>query len=224
MSRPSVLKGSMTRISRAWAVGLLLLAAAAPQDKVRVACVGDSITYGAAVDKRDENCYPVVLGRLLGESHQVRNFGVSGATLLKKGDKPYWKEKAFQAATDFAPQIVVIKLGTNDTKPQNWKFKDEFEADARALVQHFKALHTKPKVFLALPVAVVKSSFGIVEEGVQAEIPILKKVALEEGVAVIDLHAAVAAKELFVGDGVHPNVAGAKKIAETVHAAMMGKP
>jgi len=72
-------------------------------------------------------------------------------------------------------------------------------------------------------VAVVKSSFGIVEEGVLAEIPLLTKVAKEEGVAVIDLHAAVATKDLFVGDGVHPNVAGAKRIAETVHAALTSK-
>lgn len=197
--------------------------AAAPAERVRVACVGDSITYGAAVEKRDQNCYPVVLGRLLGASHDVRNFGVSGATLLKKGDKPYWKEKAFQQAGDFGPNIVILKLGTNDTKPQNWKFKDEFETDARALVQHFKTLPSRPKVFVALPVAVVKSSFGIVEEGVLAEIPLLTKVAKEEGVGVIDLHAAVAAKDLFVGDGVHPNVAGAKKIADTVFAALTAK-
>ncbi len=206
---------------RPWIAALLL--SLYPQDKVRVACVGDSITYGAAVDKREENCYPAVLGRLLGVSHEVRNFGVSGATLLKKGDKPYWKEKAFQAATDYAPQVVVLKLGTNDTKPQNWKHKDEFEADARALVQHFKGLHSKPKVYLALPVTVVKSSFGIVEEGVAAEIPILTKVAKEEGAVLIDLHTAVAAKELFVGDGVHPNVGGARKIAESVHAALTAK-
>ena len=115
------------------------------------------------------------------------------------------------------------QAGHNDTKPQNWKFKDEVEADARALVQHFKTLPSKPKVFLALPVAVVKSSFGIVEEGVLAEIPLLARVAKEEGALVIDLHAAVASKELFVGDGVHPNVAGAKKIAETVFAALSAK-
>jgi lysophospholipase L1-like esterase len=192
-------------------------------EKVRVACVGDSITYGAAVDKRDENCYPAVLGRRLGGAYEVRNFGVSGATLLRKGDKPYWKEKAFAQAGDFTPNIVIIKLGTNDTKPQNWKFKSEFEADARALVQHFKTLPSKPKVFLALPVAVVKSSFGIVEEGILAEIPLLIKVAREEGAVLIDLHQAVASKDLFVGDGVHPNVAGAKKIADTIFNVLSAK-
>ena len=197
--------------------------AAVPAEKPRVACVGDNITYGAAVDKRETNSYPAVLGRLLGPGYEVRNFGVSGATLLKKGDKPYWKEKAFQQAADFGANIVVIMLGTNDTKPQNWKHKAEFEADARAFVQHFKTLPSKPKVFLALPVAVVKSSFGVVEEGILAEIPLLAKVAKEEGALLIDLHAAVQSKELFVGDGVHPNIAGAKKIAETVFAALSAR-
>lgn len=192
-------------------------------EKVRVACVGDSITYGAAVDKRETNCYPAVLGRLLGPAYEVRNYGVSGATMLRKGDKPYWKEKAFQQAGDFGANIIVIMLGTNDTKPQNWKFKDEFEADARAFVNHFRTLPTKPKVFLALPVAVLKSNFGISEEAVVSQIPVLGRVAKEEGAHVVDLHAAVATWDLFVMDGVHPNVYGAKKIAQTVHAALTSK-
>ncbi len=148
------------RLWLAWAIVLWWSAAAASQEagKVRVACVGDSITYGAAVEDRANNCYPAVLGKLLGDKYEVRNFGVSGATMLKKGDKPYWKEKAFTQAADFAPNIVVIKLGTNDTKPQNWKHKAEFEADARAMVRHFKELAGKPKVFVALPAAVPTSA------------------------------------------------------------------
>lgn len=192
-------------------------------ERVRVACVGDSVTYGAAVDKRETNCYPAVLGRLLGPGYEVRNFGVSGATMLRKGDKPYWKEKAFQHAGEFGANIVVVMLGTHDAKPQNWKFKDEFEADARAMVAHFRALPTKPKVFLALPVAVLKSNFGISEEGVAAQLPLLHKAAKEEGAHVVDLHSAVATWDLFVMDGVHPNVYGAKKIAQTVHAALTSK-
>ena len=74
--------------------------------KIRVACVGDSITYGAAVKDRKTNCYPMVLGRLLGDGYEVRNFGVNGATLLKKGDKPYWNLGAFKKATAFAPHFV----------------------------------------------------------------------------------------------------------------------
>jgi lysophospholipase L1-like esterase len=210
------------RLFLTFALALAGAASASSQEggKIRVACVGDSITFGACVADRGNNCYPAVLGKLLGDRYEVRNFGVSGSTLLKKGDKPYWKEKAFTQATDFNPSIVVIKLGTNDTKPQNWKHKGEIEADARAMVRHFMELAGKPKVFVALPVPVLKPNFGINQEGVAQEIPVLRKVAKEEGAGLIDLHSAVAAPDLFDKDGVHPNAAGAKKIAETVHAAL----
>ena len=85
---------------------------------IRVACVGDSITYGSGVENREQNAYPAVLGRLLGERYEVRNFGVGGATLQKRGDKPYWSLDAYKDVTLFKPHIVVIKLGTNDSKPQ----------------------------------------------------------------------------------------------------------
>jgi lysophospholipase L1-like esterase len=200
----------------------ILLCLASAQDKVRVACVGDSITYGACVEQREKNAYPVVLGTLLGAGHEVRNFGVSGATLLKKGDKPWWKEKAFASATEFQPQIVVIKLGTNDTKPQNWKSKADFEADLKALADHFRGLPSKPKVYLCLPAAVLKDNFGINAVAMAEELPLIKKVAEAEKLPLIDLQAGIAAAELFDKDGIHPNAAGAKRIAELVAAALKG--
>src|SRR5271168_4090727 len=112
---------------------LLLLASTACADPIRVACVGDSITFGAGVTKGWP--YPAQLGRMLGSGYDVRNFGVSGATLLRAGDKPYDKQKAFPAALAFKPDIVILMLGTNDTKPQNWgPHAAEFDADYRWLV------------------------------------------------------------------------------------------
>jgi|SRR5579862_4901017 len=86
-----------------------ILLAAARQDKIRVACVGDSITFGAGVADREKNCCSAVLGGLLGEKYDVRNCGVNGATLLKKGDLPWCKQQAFDDATTFDPEIVVIE-------------------------------------------------------------------------------------------------------------------
>jgi lysophospholipase L1-like esterase len=121
-------------------VGALLLVPTSlsfAADKIRVACVGDSITFGAGVEKREVNNYPKVLGSLLGDKYEVRNFGVSGATLLSKGDHPYIKTGAYSDAKKFAPQIVIIKLGTNDTKPQNWKHEADFLADATNMIKEF---------------------------------------------------------------------------------------
>ena len=84
---------------------------------IKVACVGDSITLGAGLG---DNTYPEQLQRMLGGNYAVRNFGVSGATLLTNGDKPYVQQDLYHQSLSFQPDVVVIMLGTNDSKPQNW--------------------------------------------------------------------------------------------------------
>lgn len=188
---------------------------------IRVACVGDSITFGSGVADRETNSYPAVLGRLLGEGYEVRNFGVGGATLQKGGDKPYWTTDAFKSVSDFEPQIVIIKLGTNDTKPQNWHGPEPYKIDLHALANHFAALETKPRIFLCTPVPVHRDNFGIRESVVRDEVvPTVKSVAEARDLPVIDLYAALQDAGKNFPDGVHPNAAGAKVIAETVAAAV----
>ena len=194
--------------------------------RTRIACVGDSITYGASIKNRVKNCYPVVLGKLLGQSFEVHNFGVNGATLLKNGDRPYWKLKAFKDATAFNPEIVIIKLGTNDTKPQNWnKVGKEFEDDLRAMIIHFGKLSKKPKIYLCLPVPVYQTRWGINEKTVKnGVIPVIKKVAKEKSLPVIDLHKALSNKVEMFPDKIHPNANGAKVMAKTIKAAILNQP
>ena len=117
----------------------------------RVACVGDSITFGLNIPDREKASYPAVLGSLLGSRYEVRNFGVSGATLLKNGDYPYWVLPEFTAALEYAPNAVVIMLGTNDSKMNNASHRGDFEKDLDDLVDRFAALPTKPKIWLCTP-------------------------------------------------------------------------
>jgi acyl-CoA thioesterase I len=191
----------------------------------RIACVGDSITYGAAIRDRVNHCYPKVLGDLLGKEYTVRNYGVNGATLLKNGDRPYWKLGAFKQATDFGPNVVILKLGTNDTKPQNWgKAGKEYEADLRAMVTHFKSLPTKPTIYLCLPAPVYQTRWGINEKTVkEGVIPVIRKVAKDEGLTVIDLYQALSGKPALFPDKIHPNAAGAKLMAQTIHTVLKKK-
>ena len=208
-------------LSALWLVASCSVFLRAEDEKIRIACVGDSITFGAGVDHREQNAYPVVLGKLLGEKYDSKNFGVSGATLLKKGDLPWWKQGAFKAATDFNPNIVVIKLGTNDTKPQNIKFKDEFATDLAALVDHFAQLPAKPKVFLCLPVPAYATQWGINEAGIKEMVfPAIEKVAKDKGCVIIDLHTALSDKANLFPDKIHPNAEGAAIIAKTVADAI----
>ena len=191
----------------------------------RIACVGVSITYGAAIRDRANHCYPKVLGNLLGKGYTVRNYGVNGATLLKNGDRPYWKLSAFKQATDFGPNVVILKLGTNDTKPQNWgKAGKEYEADLRAMVTHFKSLPTKPTIYLCLPAPVYQTRWGINEKTVkEGVIPVIRKVAKDEGLTVIDLYQALSGKPALFPDKIHPNAAGAKLMAQTIHTVLRKK-
>jgi lysophospholipase L1-like esterase len=192
--------------------------------KVRVACVGDSITFGSGVKEREVNNYPAQLGRMLGDEWEVRNFGVSGATMLKKGDKPYDKQKAYTDALAWKPDVVVIKLGTNDSKPQNWKHKQDFAADARAMALAFREVNPAARVFLCLPVPAYPGDFGIRDEVIKGEqLPVLREVAKETNATLVDLYAALSDKKELFPDKVHPNAEGATVIAKTVYKALTGK-
>ena len=187
---------------------------------VRLACVGDSITYGAGVPDRAHMAYPVVLGGLLGPRYVVVNFGVSGATLLKTGNKPYWQQPALAQAADFQPQVVVIMLGTNDSKPVNWAHRDEFAGDAAALADYFTRLPSRPAVWFCLPIPAFSEKFTIQEKNLVEIRAILRKVAAEKGLRVIDPTPAFAGHPELFRDGIHPNQAGAALLAKTVAGAL----
>jgi len=190
----------------------------------RVVCVGDSITYGHGIEKREKLSYPAQLGALLGPGYRVKNCGVSGATLLRQGDKPYFAQRPFSEAMEFQPGIVVIKLGTNDTKPQNWAYAGAFVEDYRRLIRDFKALPSRPKVYVCLPAPVYQDRFGIrasiLNNGV---IPAIKKVARQENVEVIDLHTALKGKPEMFPDSIHPNSQGTQLMAEMVANRLKNK-
>ena len=193
---------------------------------MRIACVGDSITFGMGTARPERDSYPAQLQRMLGvETHLVGNFGRSGATLLEQGDKPYVQQDVFAQALAFAPDVVVIQLGTNDTKPHNWVRKAEFAADYTALILRFQSLASRPRIFVSLPPFIPgEGNFGITEPVLLEQLPLITTVARETGATVIDIHAAFLGQESLLPDRVHPNKAGATLLARTVFAALVGKP
>lgn len=189
---------------------------------LKVACVGDSITMG--VGAAAGFSYPSQLQDLLGNGWQVGNFGVSGRTLLKKGDFSYWNEDAFKRARDFAPDVVIVMLGTNDTKPQNWVHKAEFETDYRDLVGIFRQVKSKPRrIYVCRPVPVVAAGLGgINEAALQEQMPVLERIAAEPETGVIDMHAALEGKPQLLPDNVHPSTDGAAEMAKAAFRALTG--
>ena len=187
-------------------------------DAIRVACIGNSITDGHGIEMASQYGYPALLQKALGDGYWVKNFGVSGRTMLNKGDVPYMKEQAWRDAQAFQPDIAIIKLGTNDTKPQNWKYSSEFKQD---LEQMIKALG-HAKIFLCTPIPAFKDSWNINDSIiVNGVIPIQKQVAKKNGLQLIDLHTLMLNdEELIQPDGIHPNEKGVAKMAEIIAAAI----
>ena len=210
---------------------------AATTKAIRVACVGDSITYGYGLKDRQHDAYPAVLSRLLGTGWDVRNFGHSGATMLNKGDLPYFKQKEHAEALAFAPDIVVIMLGTNDSKHRgagsleadkaidNWQYKADFVPNYEALIAEFRKANPQVKVYVCLLTPCFPGRWGINGQTIQDEVnPLVRQVAQDDQASIIDLNTPLAGKKNLFPDTVHPNRAGARLMAETVYQALTGKP
>lgn len=195
------------------------------QSKVlKVACIGNSITYGSGIKDQARDSYPALLGRMLGNGYEVRNFGRSGTTLLRKGNYPYWGTAEYQNAKQFNPDIVVIKLGSNDSKPVNKAFWKEFKNDLGNMVDSFRLLPSKPKIYLCLPVpAMGIGNFGITDSILVKVInPQIKAVAKQKKTELIDLHLALENQAVLFPDRIHPNEAGVLLIAKAVGKALSG--
>ena len=196
---------------------------AVPEQAIRVACVGDSITYGARIPNRATNSYPAQLGVLLGTNYAVRNFGVNGAALLKHADMPYWKTKSFAASHTFKPDTVVINLGANDAAVYNWIYKYEFVKDYVELVRSFQANGTAT-VWICYPAPTYPGPYDFTEPVVVNEIiPMIDEIARQTGAKIIDLHQPLLGKAKLFPDTVHPNAEGARLMAAAVFAAISAK-
>ena len=214
---------------------LALLAVLAPADarrkpkeepKIKVSCVGNSITYGMRLDDRERESYPVRLQEMLGDRYEVGNFGKSGATLLRHGHRPYFEQVEFRQAMDFAGDIVVIHLGINDTDPRNWPhYQDEFVEDYLALVDSLRSVNPKARFLIArmTPIGSTHSRFisgtktwhGQIQEAIET-------VAYAAGAELIDFYEPLYPYPWMFPDAVHPDAEGAGILAKTVYQGITG--
>lgn len=211
------------------AVALTICATAltvSAENKVKVACVGNSITYGTGVENRETMNYPAQLGRMLGDSYEVGNFGNPGATLMRRGHKPYMSLPEFKSALAFNPDIVVVHLGINDTDPRNWPhYGDEFIGDYVALIDSFRTVNPDVRVIIA-NLTPISASHRRFETGTRLWRDIINDaitdVAAVTGSELIDFAPELLYRQYLMPDGLHPNAEGASILAKTAYGAITG--
>ena len=188
------------------------------RDAIRVACIGNSITDGFGIDMATQLGYPAQLQQLLGNDYHVKNFGVSSRTMLNKGDLPYQNELAWRDALAFRPDIVIIKLGTNDSKPENWQYNKGFKDDLQQMIDALRANKNNPRILLCTPIPAFKPTWNINDSVIVHGItPIINKVAKKNKLQVIDLHTLYANDgDKMIDDGIHPDARGARRMAEII--------
>lgn len=195
--------------------------------KIKVACIGNSVTAGYLLNDPAHEAYPAILQNLLGEAYEVGNFGLSGATLLKKGHRPYFKTKEFTAALNFQADIAVVHLGLNDTDPRNWpEYRDEFQRDYAWLLDTLKKNNPKIKLYVCR-LTPIFSEHPRFKSGtrewywqIQKEIPLIAK---DNQASLIDLNTPLNSRTDLFADNLHPDKEGAAIIARSVYENITGK-
>lgn len=196
-----------------------------------VVCIGDSITYGQGVLKsRKSDSYPAILSGLLGEEYRVMNYGACNRTMLSTGNMTYQETGFVEQSLQEEPDIVILMMGTNDSKPENWD-AEQFEKDYAAVVEQYASAKSQPEIYLMLPPSSYREEDKNMEDETRIDNEIvcgelqeiIRRVAKEHGAQVIDLNTLTDGKAELFADGLHPNAEGNRLIAEEIYRVISGK-
>jgi len=194
-------------------LSLIFILTVSCNHEIKIACVGDSITNGGGTKVLSKSAYPVQLNSILGEKYRVLNCGEGGATMLKDGDKPYWNQKDFSNLFVFQPEIIVVMLGTNDSKTQNWN-AESFEHDYQTMIDTFRSIKTNPEILLCSPPPAYNSAWNISDSTIRAGvIPIVQRLAQKNSLEIVNVYNNMSDMSNNFPDGIHPNEKGASILA-----------
>lgn len=188
------------------------------QQPIKIVCIGNSITEGFG-NTCQEKAWPGQLNKLLGAGYSVLNCAVSGTTMFRNSDYPYWNTNRFIKAKEANPQILIIALGTNDADPWRWnKLKSEFKTDYLDMVTQFKQDGKDPIIYVCLAPPLFGPDKAPQNEMVEKElIPLVKEIAEEIGAYIIDYHQPLLNASKGFPDNVHPNDTGSALMAQIAY-------
>lgn len=199
----------------------LVLAGSLLSADIKVGCVGNSITAGMGISVSQS--YPTQMDAILGTGYAVTNYGNSGKTMLRDVNDAYWKQPEFAKVFADKPDVIVIELGTNDSKDYIWPYnKQNFKRDYKAMIDTFRTISTKPAVWITLQPRANNPSWGMPDTTIARQVnPLIRQVALEKAVGLIDLRTGFNGHpDWYQSDSVHPNAAGAKGMATIIGAVL----
>lgn len=192
-----------------------------------IACVGDSLTYGAGVRlTRARDSYPARLGALLGSDWQVLNYGLSWRTLQDEGDLPYRTDRFFRKSQGCGAEIYLLMLGSNDAKYYNWD-EGNYRKELTQFVKTYRELPQHPLVVLMQPTIAWpdrhhKDPYGLMLGVIGRELhDIIGEVGKETGCPVIDLYRLSKGHREWFQDDSHPNRKGNDMIAHYIRSALI---
>jgi len=195
--------------------------------RIKVACAGNSVTYGYGLPNPATDAYPAQLQKLLGDAFDVRNFGRNGATLMHGSGTTYRLQNECKRALVFAPDYVVIDLGLNDVDPMNWTPNDTaFTRDYRELIDAFRRVNPRCRIWIChmTPIAYDYPNYF---HGLRERYAMIRQkiadVARETGASLIDLREPFRHRLDLLFDGLHPNAEGARLLAATIGGALTGR-
>lgn len=204
----------------------------ATQTVVKVACVGDSLTFGFGLPEatRAKMSYPGVLGFRLGGGYEVRNFGHSGATLMNLDWlPPLMKTDEYKKSLEYKPDIVILMGGTNDGAPRNWQHADQFNEDMKTLVKSYVTLPSHPRVYLMIPPRIcTKAEGGVLDDEQCHNVnqllpPAIRNFAKSMALSVIDARTVITTRNCYTPDGIHMSELGSKKLGNQVAFVLLKK-
>ena len=195
------------------------MAANLNERKTRVACIGDSITWGFTLLNPRKQSYPALLQEKLGEGYEVRNFGYNDASARFDADTPYVRKRVYRESLAWNPDIVLLMLGTNDTKTRNWD-PEIFRRDYRRIIESYQSLSSHPRIILIAPIRIFTVMgiplLGVHPETMEAGVrPAIRETAEQMGLELIDLRSLFVDSQ-FCRDGVHPQRTGARMLADAI--------
>lgn len=175
----------------------------------KIACIGDSITYGEGLQNPDRDSYPAILGSLFGSNCKVRRFGQQGGT-VRNFDEQTWQE-----ALQWGPNMVILLFGANDARLDFPSRREAFEEKYQERIFELKDRPERPAIYLCVPPFTKHQEINDVF--FRDIDPILQELAKRTDTRTIDLLRPFYQTKGFLYDTVHLSEKGHRMIAEEIY-------